>query len=310
MAKTTIAWAHYTFNPWIGCSKVDELCANCYAEGMDKLRKWTPSGWGKGKPRQRTSEATWKNPLKWNREAGLIADGWNTFRDQLGTTDERLIQNGHEKPEPPRVFCASLADWLDDEVPHQWRFELFELIYRTPNLNWLLLTKRPENFVRLMKGARDSATVDFNDVTDRIDAWLSGESLPFRNIWIGASVGTQKSASIRIPEVMKIPAVVRFLSCEPMLEQVDFGFLGTVPKDIQANYTLTHEMIHWVIFGCESKGTHVGRNADMVNTHILNGVKQCKQAGVKAFVKQLNIGRKASEDITMFPKELQIRELP
>ena len=118
MAETTkIQWCDATFNPWIGCSKVSPGCANCYAERDFDLRKHVAK-WGAGQPRHRTSVSYWKEPLKWNRHAPMLASGVR-----------------------PRVFCGSLCDWLDDEVPVEWLADLLDLIRRTPNLDWLLLTQ-------------------------------------------------------------------------------------------------------------------------------------------------------------------------
>src|SRR5438309_1214907 len=114
--NTSIAWCNHTFNPWEGCTKVSAGCAHCYAETRN--HRFGADNWGKGKPRRRTSDANWKLPYKWNAQA-----------EKHGT---RL-----------RVFCASLADWLDDEVPVEWLANLLKLIHQTPNLEWLMLTKRP-----------------------------------------------------------------------------------------------------------------------------------------------------------------------
>ena len=120
MAKDTkIQWADATFNPWIGCTKVSAGCAHCYAEGTTRARVLRARGqetWGKGAKRARTSLAYWKQPLSWNRA-----------------------------PNRMRIF-PSLCDWLDDEVPTDGSRTSLNLIHVTQNLNWLLLTKRPENW--------------------------------------------------------------------------------------------------------------------------------------------------------------------
>jgi len=123
--NTAIEWADDTFNPWIGCTKVGPGCDNCYAEAQDKHRQWTPDGWGKGKPRHRTAKSTWRNPLKWNREA-----------EAAGVRR--------------RVFCASLADVFDNGAPNVWRSMLFDLIRATPWLDWILLTKRIGNVEKML----------------------------------------------------------------------------------------------------------------------------------------------------------------
>jgi protein gp37 len=121
VGETTIAWCDFSFNPWIGCSKVSPGCDHCYAEAWSKrsgLVKW-------GEARRRTSAANWRAPLKWNREAAAA---------------------GVRR----RVFCASLADVFDNEVEPQWRHDLFALIHETPHLDWLLLTKRIGNATKLV----------------------------------------------------------------------------------------------------------------------------------------------------------------
>ena len=189
-----IEWCDHTFNPWIGCTKVSPGCANCYAEQQDKFRKWTPEGWGKGAPRKRTSEANWKKVEKWNRDA---------------------IENDTK----PKVFCASLADWLDEEVPLEWFVDLLQLIYHTPHLEWLLLTKRPENFESRLNSAKlRAAGIGEDQLCRRLAGWQNFRYPP--NVWVGTTIEDQKRADERIPDLLNIPARRRFLSCEPLLEKV------------------------------------------------------------------------------------------
>lgn len=218
-----IEWCDHTFNPWIGCTKVSPGCANCYAEQQDKFRKWTPEGWGKGAPRKRTSEANWKKVEKWNREAEGLEGR-------------------------PRVFCASLADWLDDEVPVAWLVDLLELIRSTPNLDWLLLTKRPENFVSRLGKACASIC---NGKNDESAGWMwewGVLSMPRENVWVGTTVEDQLRADERIPKLLEIPGKVRFLSAEPLLEPV------SISGDYPVRFTCDgiQSRIHWVICGGES----------------------------------------------------------
>lgn len=120
--KTGIAWTDHTFNPWIGCTKITAGCDHCYAESENNRFQWNPNGWGKGKPRKLTSDANWKKPLQWARQA--VKDGVTR-----------------------RVFCASLADVFDAEVDEAWKLRLYDLIDecgKIGGLEWLLLTKRTE----------------------------------------------------------------------------------------------------------------------------------------------------------------------
>lgn len=121
---TKIEWADMTFNPWIGCTRVSPACDHCYAADMMDTR-YGRVKWGAGEPRSRTSTANWRKPIQWDKAA-----------EKSGTR--------------PFVFCSSLADVFDNEVDPQWRADLFELIRNTPNLVWLLLTKRISNVERMI----------------------------------------------------------------------------------------------------------------------------------------------------------------
>lgn len=128
MGETTrIEWADHTFNPWIGCTKVSPACDHCYAAELMDTR-YGRAKWGAGEARVRTAPSNWLQPRKWNRIA-----------ERDGTR--------------PFVFCASLADVFDNEVAPQWRTDLFAVIEETPNLVWLLLTKRIGNVLGMVEGA-------------------------------------------------------------------------------------------------------------------------------------------------------------
>lgn len=193
MENSKIEWTHHTFNPWIGCAKVSPGCLNCYAETLMDTR-YGRVKWGKGQPRARTGPDNWRKPRQWNKAAEGAA-------------------------ERPRVFCASLADWLDDEVPDKWRSDLMGIISSTPNLDWLLLTKRPQNFQRLMEKALEPAS--WPGRSAYIVNWLSGN--PPSNVWIGTSAEDQVRWDARIPLLMQIPARVRFVSAEPLLGRIHMG---------------------------------------------------------------------------------------
>ncbi|MGL5735792.1 MAG: DUF5131 family protein [Beijerinckiaceae bacterium] len=122
--NSMIEWTDHTFNPWMGCTKVSPACDNCYAENLMDTR-YGQVRWGAGQPRRRTGAGTWSTPRKWQRQAELSGAR-------------------------PFVFCASLADVFDNEVGAAWRGDLFELIRATPNLVWLLLTKRIGNVIPMV----------------------------------------------------------------------------------------------------------------------------------------------------------------
>lgn len=247
--NTAISWATDTFNPWIGCTRVSSGCQHCYAEAF--ARRYNKAEWGPTAQRVRTSAANWRKPILWNRKAA--AEGVRR-----------------------RVFCASLADVFEDNGQLvDWRAELFGLIEQTSALDWLLLTKRPEN------------------VNDMVPAyWRTGRHWP-ANLWIGTTVENQAAADKRIPALINIPAPVRFLSCEPLLGPVDLTGTTCDTVWIDAAYAATDPglgdlvrgedwPIHWVIAGGES-----GPHARPMNPDWARSIRdQCVAAGVPFHFKQ------------------------
>ncbi|MFA5265911.1 MAG: phage Gp37/Gp68 family protein [Opitutaceae bacterium] len=272
MKNTKISWCDNTFNPWIGCTKVSSACANCYAAAMD--HRWGHDSFGAGKPRRRTSEEYWGQPLGWNAEVEQAMD--RRERAMLVAPSGSILPN---HPATPRVFCASLADWLDGEVPIEWLADLLALIHATPYLDWLLLTKRPENWARRVEAASLCEHNDRNEYYGRnvgcwMANWLRGDAP--ENVWVGTTVEYQDMADERIPALLKIPARIRFLSCEPLLGPVQFGH---IPPE---GDTDEGERIHWVICGGES-----GPNARPMHPDWARSLRdQCKAAGVPFFFKQ------------------------
>ena len=170
MAKDSrIEWTHHTFNPWWGCVKVSPACTNCYAEtwshrlGMDL--------WGRFAERRVPSQEYWHQPLRWNKEA---------------------LRCGERR----RVFCASMADVFEARAElNEWREQLWPLIEQTQQLDWLLLTKRPQN-------------------VDRMTPWDG----PWpANVWLGTTAENQKYADARVPVLLGSPARIHFISAEPLL---------------------------------------------------------------------------------------------
>ena len=155
-ANSAIEWTDHTFNPWIGCTRVSDgqrpsACDFCYA--ADMAHRWGWAEWGAGQPRQRTGAANWRKPLAWDRDAKAA---------------------GVRR----RVFCASLADVFDAEVPDAWRDELFAMvIMATPHLDWLLLTKRPQVAKK----------------------WFAEHPAP-PNVWLGTTVEDQAMADLRLAD--------------------------------------------------------------------------------------------------------------
>lgn len=307
---TKIQWAHHTFNPWRGCTKVSAGCQFCYAERGSKRNPKSLGEWGPRGTRVVAAESYWRQPAAWNKAAA----------------------NAGERH---RVFCASVADVFEgeDTMPaSEWpkikqaRQRLFDLIDATPNLDWLLLTKRPENIQRISRGAP-------------------------ANVWFGTSVENQETADARIPHLLQCPAAVRFLSVEPLLGPmvIRSQFLGEsslrdirhlhatgspahvgthagqreYSRDFAANSDGTEHGpgINWIIVGGES-----GPSARPCNVAWIRSIiRQCKDAGVACFAKQVgsNPNWAADDywesgppndpkggDMEEWPEDLRVREMP
>jgi protein gp37 len=298
--QTGIEWCHHTFNPWIGCTKVSPGCAHCYAEVDTPARLARNEGrelWGKDGDRKVKAESGWADPLKWARAAWKVG-------------------------ERRRVFCASQGDCLelrdDLAVP---RARLLDLIDRTPNLDWLLLTKRPENWREAMLAAARLAN---GSASALARDWLDGK--PPANVWLGVSVEDQQRANERVPKLLETPAALRFLSVEPLLGPIDLADLtcryggpyldalrGIVEKPGQYLSSDRYPPLDWVIAGGES-----GPKARRCEAAWVNDVAvQCRAAKVPVFIKQLGsrsslgpLRDKKGGDPAEWPPGLRVREFP
>lgn len=253
MGETTdISWTKHTFNAVWGCTKVSEGCRNCYAETLAK--RWGFDVWGPDKERRIFGDKHWAEPLKWNTEA---------------------------EGSKSKVFCESMGDVFEDhptsiaQLPRLWA-----LIKATPNLDWQLLTKRPERIAQ-------SLPAD----------WGSG----YQNVWLGTSVEDQAAADERIPHLQQTVAAVRFLSCEPLLGPITFRPKARDEEDMvrmtlagQGEEPLMLAKIHWVIVGGES-----GPNWRPMDLDWARGIRdQCRAAGVAFFFKQA-AGRRPQHETTL-----------
>jgi len=306
--RTEIAWCDSTFNPWIGCMKVSTSagggggCDHCYAEVSTPSRVLRASGretWGPGALRQRTSDVTWKLPRLWNGSQFVQcrACGWrgeeraaDWRHSELGPSRETWALcpsckgQGSLHAARRRVFCASLADVFDNEVDPAWRADLFSLIADTPNLNWLLLTKRIGNAERMIDEALKTM-------------WNVGLPWPCRwpwpNVWLGATVVNQAEADRDVPKLLATPAAVRFLSIEPMLGPINLGnaidknplhghFGCAVPDGAQMARYIMPPSLDWIIAGGES-----GPHARLAHPDWFRALRdQCAAAGVPFLFKQ------------------------
>ena len=225
MEYSKIEWTDHTFNPWIGCQHISPGCDHCYAETMMDKR-YGKVEWGPHGERKRTSQENWNKPLKWNAEA-------RAFRRE----------HGHR----PRVFCASLADVFDNQVHPSWRADLFALIRECRRLDWLVLTKRPQNISKMLAAN-----------------W--GAVNP--NVWLGVTAENQLYFDQRWRILQRIPAAVKFISYEPALGSLKLPKVGPLPD--------------WVITGGESGGAA----RPLKPRWIRNIIEECRGRGVAVFHKQ------------------------
>lgn len=310
MGQTTIEWTSttrpdgtvvpgYTFNPWWGCTKVSKGCEHCYADTLS--HRYGFNVWGPKADRRFFGDKHWAEPLKWNREA---------------------VKAGERR----RVFCASMADVFERHmVPainaqlEAARDRLWDVIAATPMLDWLLLTKRPENIADMIPWADGTPA----------NAWKADVSM-WPNVWLGASVENQEQAEKRIPHLLRIPTAVRFLSCEPLLGAVDFTDVGfphpLLPYTCLACTTptqrnrLLHPMcsihgtrcimdvdrIDWVIVGGES-----GTGARPMHPDWARSLRdQCTSAGIAFFMKQMGGTHDKRAHLEDIPIDLHYRNFP
>lgn len=271
--NSAIEWTHHTVNFWWGCAKVSPACAHCYAEGQ--AARFYPGLWGPEGERRIRLEAATKEAFRYERQA--IREG------------RRL-----------RVFTNSMADFFEDRRDlDAARLEALDVILQTPHLDWLILTKRPENILPALQEAQRRAldgdmgfaytTPGTNALSEWLGWWLCGKAPA--NVWLGTTVEDQERADQRLPHLLKAPAAVRFVSMEPLLGPVNLCGLG-----VYKGWCPTHDFpggfchgpcpddrrLDWVICGGES-----GPKARPMHPDWARSLRdQCAAAGVPFLFKQ------------------------
>lgn len=242
--NSKIEWTDHTFNPWIGCTEVSPACDNCYARVLSE--RWGWAQWGTAHKRHVTSDAKWREPLKWNRVAQ---------------------SNGTR----PRVFCASLSDWADQEIPIALFHRLEALIEETTSLDWLLLSKRHNAVAR----------------------WSVHPVMP--HVRLGFTVENEEWAKIRLKRLAVIAARgwKTFVSYEPALGPVDWDHY----LDREGPFG---NAVQWLICGGESaQGVH----RPMREEWAYMALNAARRHGVPFFMKQI-------DKKTPIPEGLMVREFP
>lgn len=243
--ETGISWTDHSYNPWWGCTKVSPGCDHCYAESFDK--RIGGAHWGNGVPRREFGDKHWNEPMKWNEDARKAG--------------KRAL-----------VFCASMADVMDDEAPAGARERLWKLIDATPNLIWQLLTKRPQRYEQYLP-----------------DCFVHD------NVWLGTTAENQECYDLRWPILRVVKArtgrQVKWISYEPALGPIDLMRHAAIPD--------------WIIFGGES-----GHGRRECQEEWADAIcAQCLISGTHFFMKQMSAPT-APDGKKLIPARLNIQQIP
>lgn len=214
------------------------------------------------------TDSTW-NPWMGCHKVSAGCKYCYMFREQKSYgNDPNVVRRSKTKFSEPlkwkdarRVFTCSWSDWFIEEAD-TWRNEAWDIIKRTPHLTYQILTKRPQNIAARLP-----------------QDWGDG----YPNVWLGTSTENQDTADERIPMLLQVPAVVRFLSCEPLLGKIDlWQWLGGAREPIGSFWNGEGSGVAWVIVGGES-----GPNFRPMNLDWARSIRdQCVKASVPFFFKQ------------------------
>lgn len=285
MSKSTIEWTERTWNPIVsGCSIISQGCKNCYA--MEMARRLEFMGQEKYAG---LTEKTEGGHIRWNGKIKI-------------DMDDKALYKPLKRKKPTMYFVNSMTDLFHDDVPFEAIDRVMAVIALCPQHTFQVLTKRPER----MKEYFTNKNWDLDwvlekqgyekpfayEISDERLTELSDLNYILPNLWLGVSVENQKTANERIPFLLETPAKVRFLSCEPLLENIEFINKIGLKCDICGNDDgevgrcfcgmPTLSGIHWVIVGGES-----GKGARPMHPDWVRNIKeQCENADVAFFFKQ------------------------
>lgn len=316
--NSKIEWTDSTGGPWLGCTEISPGCLHCYARELMSRRLFVIVR----KAYKAAGFEDWETRPVWGDKAPRVVT--RGFWDTAKTLNRKAAKDGER-----RKMFPSMIDWLDEcpagmidqegkwVNPIQILADFLKLIHDTPNLDWLLLSKRPENWADRIREARNFLTKGGCAETALwLNDWLPTPATsgihqrgrqattdhpampgdPPANVWIGVTCEDQKRADERIPLLLKIPAKVRFLSVEPMLENINLKLNHPLPRELQGG---TNGGINWVICGGESGSKKRAFDCDWARSIR----DQCKAVEVKFFFKQV-------DKVQPIPSDLMIREFP
>ena len=305
MTATKIEWATHTVNLVAGCEKVSPGCNNCYAERMAWRLAHNPM----------LPEGTASAYL-----SGTLDGKWSGRVVPIPGALEALAKLAATK-KPKRIFVQSMGDLFHQDVAPELIIRVMQIITKHPQHTFLFLTKRPQ----VMKWVFD--VIWREDAQD----WPAG-SWPLANCWAGVTAENQAMADERIPVLLSIPAAVRFVSVEPMLEEIVIkdscmpcsfckgrgyylkgfadNYFTPCPKcqksareaglNLQPHqYARPGNRLDWIICGAET-----GPGARYMDPQWARDLRdQCREAGVPFFFKKMSKGAET-------PNNLQVREFP
>jgi len=283
--KTGISWTDATWNPIRGCSRVSAGCVNCYAE------RTAARFAGPGMPYAGLIKMTGRGDPRWSGVVRMVPDH---LADPLRWR------------KPRRIFVNSMSDLFHDALTNEQIAAVFGVMAAAPHHTFQVLTKRARR-MREWFAWLDDASADFGPpraevcgihaVNHCVDIDSAGlpHVWPLPNVWLGVSVENQAAADERIPELLKTPAVVRFLSCEPLIGPLVLNaHLWREPTNAElskhldgpgprsAALSVRRRDLHWIIAGCES-----GRGARPCDVAWLRSLRDhSDRAGVAFFLKQ------------------------
>ncbi|MBN3948389.1 MAG: phage Gp37/Gp68 family protein [Nostoc sp. NMS7] len=322
--STSISWTDETWNAITGCSRISAGCANCYAAtaaASPRLQQFP----------QYQKVADWDGTVEFVESQLLKPLSWK---------------------KPKRIFVCSMSDLFHENVPDEWRERIFAVMSLCQQHTFQVLTKRPDRALEYFnqqslwaKWYEAASCHLWSAIGEKFGGLINlqqhfnKQSFPLPNVWIGTSCENQAMADKRIPVLLQISAAVRFLSCEPLLDEVNLSHwvgcncpadcFGQDPHNIycpkSTNFVGNH--LSWAIVGGESGKGARECHIDWVRSL----VQQCFIGDVPVFVKQLGsnplgsspyidgvacvnyfvkLRDKKGGDISEFPEDLQVREFP
>lgn len=315
MGATKISWTDRTANPLVGCSKISAGCVHCYAATAAST----------GRLRQFPQYQGIAKNGHWTGEVRFVPE---------------VLEQIRKLKKPQRIFMASMSDPFHPKVEDEWLDQIFATIALCPHLTFQMLTKRPEQMLEYLRSAkqrirRTAVDVGRGNNLSTTEVYETCQfDWPLPNVWLGVSVENQQAADERIPLLLQTPAVVRFLSCEPLLEPINLSRIGgdyfgwnridalkglfyrrTRPTDNGSEWeTEAVAQVNWSIVGGESGKNPRACHIDWIRSI----VQQCKAAGVPVFCKQ--VGSVLAKELCSsdhkggqmqdWPLDIQVRELP